>query len=53
MNNLKKSLTVVAMASAVMTSCSNGGKVNPTIPSDPEVEAKVESVLKKMSLKES
>ena len=40
------------MASAVMTSCSNEGKVNPTIPSDPEVEAKVESVLKKMSLKE-
>ena len=43
---------VVAMASAVITSCSQGGKVNPAIPSDPEVEAKVESVLKKMSLKE-
>ena len=52
MNNLKKSLTVVAMASAFMTSCSNGGKVNPSIPLDKEVEAKVESVLKNMTLKE-
>ena len=43
---------VVAMASAVISSCSQGGTVNPAIPSDPEVEAKVESVLKKMSLKE-
>ena len=37
---------------AVISSCSREAKVTPSIPQDNDVEAKVESVLKRMSLKE-
>ena len=40
------------MAIAAMSSCSRKEKVTPAIPQDSDVEAKVESVLKSMSLKE-
>ncbi len=40
------------MAMAVISSCSREAKVTPSIPQDSDVEAKVESVLKRMSLKE-
>ena len=40
------------MAMAVISSCSREAKVAPSIPQDSDVEAKVESVLKRMSLKE-
>jgi beta-glucosidase len=40
------------MAMAVISSCSRDAKVTPSIPHDSDVEAKVESVLKRMSLKE-
>ncbi len=40
------------MAMAVISSCSRDAKVTPSIPQDSDVEAKVESVLKRMSLKE-
>ena len=35
-----------------LSACSNNVKVNPAIPCDKDIEAKVESVLKRMSLKE-
>ena len=52
MNKLNNRIITIIMTLSAMVSCSKGGKVDPVIAPDKDVEAKVESVLKKMTLKE-
>ena len=48
---MKKVIALIALAAA-LCGCSNSEKVNPAIPADKDVEAKVEQVLKGMTLQE-